>query len=405
MNIEQLRLKFPIFRQEVNGYPFIYFDSAATAQVPTEVVDAISEYYLTYKANIGRGIYSYGEDATHAYEVARAKIASFIGARQEQILFTSGATESINIVARSWALHKLQKGDEIIVSAVEHNSNFVPWYEVALQLGCVVKIVSVTHHGVIDYDDFKKKLSSKTKLVAIVHTSNVVGGTNDIKRIARMAHDVGAVVLVDASQSIAHQAIDVQDMDCDFLVFSGHKLYGPTGIGVLYSNVDCIKQMKPSCFGGGMVLSVGSDLVQYKLYPHGFEAGTPNVAGAIGLGAAIDFMQSNIDFDELKKHETSLVQLMLQGLAQIADIAVLSANPDHVNLHMHLVTFVSKKYHAHDIAAYLDKYGIAVRAGNHCVQMRDEKSTVVASVRISFAVYNTEQEVAFFLKMLKQLFV
>jgi len=405
MNLEALRSKFLIFKQQIHGYPFIYFDSAATAQVPVEVVEAMTQYYLTYKANIGRGIYTYAEDATREYEKARATVATFIGAESGQIVFTSGATESINVVAQSWALHNLKQGDEIMVSAVEHNSNFVPWHEIALRLGCVIKIVPVTQHGIIDYDAFKQLLSPKTKLVSIVHTSNVVGGTNDIKRIARMAHDVGAVILVDASQSVAHQAIDVQDMDCDFLVFSGHKLYGPTGIGVLYSRVDCIEKMKPSCFGGGMVLSLESDMAKYRPYPYGFEAGTPNVAGAIGLSAAIDFVQSNIVFDELQKHETLLVRRMVQGLKEIAGVQILSADPDLSDAHMHLVTFVAQGYHAHDIAAYLDKYGIAVRAGNHCVQIRDDKSTVVASVRVSFAAYNSQQEVEFFLKILKQLFV
>lgn len=399
MNVKILREQFPIFKQQVNGYPFIYFDSAATAQVPEEVVTAMSQYYLTYKANIGRGIYTYAEQATYAYEQARKKIAHFIGAESAQILLTSGATESINIVALSWAQHYLQHGDEILISAIEHNSNVVPWIELASRIGCIVKRIAVDKDGIINLDDLEKKLSKKTKLVSIVHTSNTLGSTNNVKKITSMAHGVGAVVLVDASQSIAHQTIDVQNIDCDFLVFSGHKLFGPTGIGVLYTKHAMLSQMRPSCFGGGMVLSLDNDQALYKPYPQGFEAGTPNVAGAIGLAQAIEFVEKNINFDDLAKHETVLVHRLLLGLQSITDIEVLSIAPKSDQSHVHVVTFVHPKYHAHDIAAYLNNYGIAVRAGNHCVHT----AAYVPSVRISFAAYNTLQEVDFCIQILQKL--
>jgi len=384
-------------------YPLIYLDSSSTAQVPLEVVEAMNQYYLSYKANVGRGVYCFAERATQEYEQARATIAKFIGAKSKEIIFTSGATAGINMIAQSWASHHLQRGDEIIISAVEHHSNFLPWQELARHLGLVVKIAPITVDGVVDFEKFTELLSHTTKLVAMVHTSNVVGGTNDIEKITQAAHSVGAAVLVDASQSIAHQAIDVGAMNIDFLVFSGHKLFGPTGTGVVYVRADRIPQMSPSSFGGGMVFSVGETESSYRPFPHGFEAGTPNVAGAIGLRAAVDFVEKNIDFSILMKHETALVQTMIAGLSQLPGIQILSFQPVADGAHAHMVTFVSDKYHAHDIAAYLDRYGIAVRAGHHCVQLFHQACNINASVRISFAGYNTLTEVDFCLQKLHEL--
>lgn len=403
MNFKDLKKQFPIFSQKVHGYPFTYFDSAAIAQMPQSVLDAIVAYYATYKSNVGRGIYLFAEQATQAYEQAREKIAKFIGAQKHQIVFTSGATDSINLVAQAWALHNLQEGDEILVSAVEHHSNFLPWQQLALDKKLVLKIVPVTQEGIIDFEVFKKYLSSKTKLVCLVHSSNLFGNTNDVVKLTQLAHGVGAKVLIDAAQSVAHQKIDVVKIGCDFLVFSGHKLFGPTGIGILYVAEALILQMYPVCFGGGMVFSVGQKDSKFKDFPYSFEAGTPHIAGVIGLGAAVDFVSQNIDFDQLAEHESSLVRALCHELAKIDDIKILSFIPSPKQ-HAHVVTFYSKTHHAHDIAAHLDQFGIAVRAGHHCVQLFHQECGINASVRVSFSLYNTIQEVEFFMKVLKKMY-
>ncbi len=403
MNIMEFRSSFPILQNKIHSCPLIYFDSASTAQVPQQVVDAMSDYYLKYKANVGRGIYTFAEKATSEYEKSRADVAKFIGAAPCNIVFTSGATASINLVANSWAVHNLKSGDEILISAVEHHSNFLPWQELALKLNLVLKIIPVTEHGMIDIDQLKQLLNKKTKLIALVHSSNVTGATNHVDAVCSLAKSVNAAVLVDACQSIAHQKIDVQTMKCDFLVFSGHKLFGPTGVGVLYVASHQIDQMKPSEFGGGMVFSVGEKHSEYRSFPKGFEAGTPNIAGVIGLGAAINFVQEYINFDQLKKHETELVERMILGLQKIEGIRIISFNPIAIpDSHAHLVTFVSDKYHAHDIAAYLDRYGVAVRAGHHCVQLYHQWCNLNATVRMSFSGYNTLQEVDFVIQKLQE---
>lgn len=403
MNVQKFRSFFPILQTKVNNYPLIYFDNAATAQVPEHVVDAMNNYYLHYKSNVGRGIYTFAERATYEYEQARLQVAKFINADAANIVFTSGATEAINLVADSWAFYNLQAGDEIIVSAVEHHSNFLPWQELALRLNLVLKIVPVTDQGLLDINLLKRELNPKTKLVAVVHSSNVLGAINDVAAITKLAHIVGAAVLVDACQSIAHQKIDVEKIDCDFLVFSGHKLFGPTGVGVLYAQSQRIDQMKPSKFGGGMVFSVGQNHSEYRPFPRGFEAGTPNVAGVIGLGAAVTFVQEHVDFNALREHETNLAYHMIAGLLKIPHIKIISSyNLEDIEQHLHLVTFVSDKHHAHDIAEYLDQYGIAVRAGHHCVQLYHQQCNINASVRCSFSGYNTIEEVDFVLQKLTE---
>ena len=396
MDFHALRAMFPIFEQKVNGCPFVFFDSASTAQMPQIVLDSIISYYATYKSNVGRGVYTFAEKATAAYEASRDCVARFIGAKSKEIVFTSGATASINLVVHAWAQKHLQPGDEILVSAIEHHSNFVPWQQIAIAKGLVLRIVPVTQKGLVDVAVFQKHLSNKTKLVAIVHMSNILGGVNDIATMVRMAHSVGAKVLVDACQSIAHQKVDVVEMGCDFLVFSGHKLFGPTGVGVLFVQQSLIPEMIEIDFGGGMVFSVGETQSSFKSFPHSFEAGTPNIAQVIGLGAAVDFVDTYIDFTGLEAHEAMLTDLLHDDLKAFDDIEVVGA-------HGHVVTFFSKTHHAHDIAAYLDQFGIAVRAGHHCVQLFHKQCGINASVRVSFSLYNTAQEVEFFLECLKKL--
>lgn len=399
MNVETLRNQFPIFKQVVNGYPFIYFDSASTAQVPQSVVDSIVNYYATYKSNVGRGIYTYAEQSTAAYEGARSKVANFIGSYTDEIVFTSGATEGLNIIAQSFAQNVLSSGDEILISAVEHHSNFVPWQQLAIQKNVTLKIVPVRHDGTVDIALFSSYLSFKTKLVAITHSSNIFGSTNDVVEITRLAHCVGAKVIVDASQSIAHQPINVATIGCDFLVFSGHKLFGPTGIGVLFAARSMESFMHPIKFGGGMVFSVQPKHTDFKKFPHNFEAGTPPIAQAIGLRAAIDFILQHVDFSLLRQHEYDLRNKMALALKDIPGVIILGGGELYSD--SHIVTFYSSRHHGHDIAAYLDQFGVAVRAGHHCVQQFHKQCGINASVRISFSLYNTAAEVEFVANLLK----
>ncbi len=405
MQKNDIKKEFLILKHQVNGHDLIYFDNAATAQVPKMVLDAMNAYYTRFKANVGRGIYHFAEQATLAYAQARQTVAQFINASPKSIIFTSGATESIHVVATSWAAVYLKAGDEIIISQVEHHSNFVVWQQLALQKKLKLVIVPVGARGIVEPEVLKQYLTSQTKLVSIVHTSNVTGGTHDVATITKMAHQAGAKILIDAAQSVVHQAIDVQKIGCDFLVFSGHKLYGPTGVGILYATEQMMKEMKQQKFGGGMVYSVTEEQTEFKSYPDCFEAGTPNVAGVIGLAAAIEFVQKNIDFAVVADHETALVQKLAEGLAAFQDIEIISFVPskkDEPSVSM--LTFFSKNHHAHDIAAHLDQFGICVRAGHHCTQPFHEYRNINASVRVSFAVYNTMQEVEYFLQCLKKLY-
>lgn len=396
-NLEKLRFDFPILCQQMQGNPFIYFDNAATAQVPSIAIDAMTDYYATYKSNVDRGLYNFAEKTTERYELSRSKIAQFIGAQASELVFTSGATHGINMVARIWAAHNLQAGDEIIISQVEHHSNFLPWQQLAEEKNLILTILPIDVAGLLDMTTYYAALSERTKLVAIVHSSNILGTTNDIESIVVAAHQVGAKVLVDAAQSIAHQKINVLELDCDFLVFSGHKLYGPTGIGCLFIKKTLHQQCYPYQFGGSMVYSAGYDESYWKNAPYCFEAGTPPIAQAIALGAVIDYVTDNIDFPELFKHERALVVRAIQGLQDLGFHVVSSKCSGH------LVTFFSTDVHAHDIAMYLASYGIAVRAGNHCAQPYHEKIGVESTVRISFGLYNTIEEVERFLEVIASL--
>lgn len=396
-NLEKLRLDFPILQLKIQDNPFIYFDSAATAQVPQIVIDAMNEFYSSYKSNVDRGLYDFAEKTTLRYEQARAVIAQFIGASLSELIFTSGATDGINMVASIWAMHHLRPGDEIIISQVEHHSNFLPWQELALEKKLTLTIIPVDEAGLLDMKTYYAALSEKTKLVAIVHTSNILGTTNDIGSIVAAAHHVGAKVLVDAAQSIAHHKIDVVDLDCDFLVFSGHKLYGPTGIGCLFIKKSLHETCRPHKFGGSMVYSAGYDESYWKNAPYCFEAGTPPIAQAIGLGAAVTYLQEHVDFSIAEQHEANLVAVAMTGLQDLGFHIVSPVGSGN------LVTFYDKDIHAHDIAMYLNSYGIAVRAGNHCVQPYHEKLDLNSTVRISFAFYNTMAEVDRFLEIMASL--
>lgn len=402
INFKALKKKFPIFAEQVNNQYLVYLDSVSTAQMPQQVVDALIQYYTSYKANVGRGIYAFAEQATEQFEKARSKVSNFIGAQKQEIIITSGTTHGINLVVRAWAEGNIKQGDEIVVSEIEHHSNFVPWQQLALRVGAQIKVVPVNEHGVVEIATLQSYLSDKTKLVAIIHTSNVLGTTNDVAAITQAAHSIGAKVLIDAAQSVAHQQIDVKQIDCDFLVFSGHKLFGPTGVGILYVKELLFDQCQLINFGGGMVYSVSSDETIFRKAPHCFESGTQPIAQMIGLGAAVDFIQAYVEYDQLQVHETRLVQQLVKELQQFKDITIVSHVPEDVE-HSNLVTFVSERFHAHDIAAFLDQYGVAVRAGHHCVQPYHVKLGVNASVRVSFSMYNTEQDIKQLIQCLKEL--
>lgn len=404
MNFKDIRNMFPVFRSQVHNYPLVYLDSASTAQMPQMVLNAIVEYYETYKSNVGRGSYAFAEQATRAFEKTRAKVARFIGAKKQEIVFTSGATAGINLVAHIWAKHHLQKGDEIIVSEIEHNANYIPWQQLAKEKELLLKIVPINDLGVVDIDILCSYLSDKTKLVAVSHQSNVLGTTNDIASIVKVAHTVGAKVLVDAAQSVAHQKIDVKSLGCDFLAFSGHKLYGPTGVGVLFINENLFDQCVLQNFGGGMVYIVEEKDSEFKAMPHCLEPGTQAIAQVIGLGAAIDFVKKYINFEVVQHHETSLACKFAEELEKIPGITIISHVPQEGE-HNNMVTFIVDGIHAYDVATHLDQYGIAVRAGYHCVHLYHEKLGGNNSIRASFSIYNTEKEVDFLVLCLKKMLV
>lgn len=404
ISIAELRKAFPVFKQIVNNHPLIYLDSASTAQMPQAVIDAIIAYYETYKSNAGRGLYDFAERTTQAFEDTREKVAYFIGAKKQEIVFTSGATASINLVASIWAKHHIEKGDEIVISEIEHNANFIPWQQLAKQKGAALKIVPVSADGTVDIEAFRSSLSKKTKLVAISHQSNILGAANDIVAIVKAAHAVGAKVLVDAAQSIAHQRINVKQLQCDFLAFSGHKLFGPTGVGVLFIKDGLGDECVLQNFGGGMVYSVTPEHTEFKCVPYCLEPGTQPIAQVIGLGAAIDFVMKNINFEQAQEHETQLVRKLAQELASIPEITIISPIPE-AGKHNNMVTFTSSSLHSYDVAEYLNEYGIAVRSGFHCVQPYHDKLGGKSSVRVSFTVYNTVEEVDFLVECLKKLFL
>ena len=402
MNFEKLRSDFPIIAQKMDGNPLIYFDSASTSQKPQVVIDALVSFYARANANVHRGIYQLAEDATTLFEDARKKIATFINALPEEIVFTRGTTDSINMVAGSWGLEHIQDGDEIIVTELEHHSNFVPWQQLAIKQGAILRIIAVNQDGTLQMDQLERYLNKKTKLIAISQVSNALGVHNDIPTFVRAARSVGAKILVDAAQSAAHQAIDVKKLDVDFLAFSVHKLLGPTGIGILYIKKSLHEQMPPFEFGGGMIYEVCLHKTSFLRAPYKFEAGTPPIAQAIGLAAAVDYMKKNINFDALQKYEASLCAQLIEGVSPIQRIQLLGPL-EQLSQKGHLVSFIVDGMHSHDVAAYLSKCGICVRAGHHCAQPLAKKLGLDATVRASFYFYNTPQEVEHLIFSLKKL--
>jgi cysteine desulfurase/selenocysteine lyase len=398
LNVNEIRTDFPIFQRVVKGKPLVYLDSAATTQKPLAVIEATERYYRTYNANVHRGIYSISEEATEAYEGARDKVAAFINSpAREGVVFTRNTTESINLVASSWGRSHLQQGDEILLSYMEHHSNLIPWQLISQQKGAQLRFIPLTSDGRLDLSDLNKLLTKKTKLLALTHSSNVLGTINPVAELSRKAHEVGAVILIDAAQSAPHLRVDVQAIDCDFLAFSGHKMLGPTGIGVLYGKVSILDSMPPYMGGGEMINEVQLETATYRELPGKFEAGTPNVAGAIGLGAAIDYLK-RVGLDNIHEHELSLVKHTVEALKDLNGVDIYGPFPERGGL----VAFNLKGIHPHDVSTILDEDAIAIRAGHHCTQPLMRWLDVAATARASFYLYNTTDDIDRFVDSLKK---
>jgi cysteine desulfurase/selenocysteine lyase len=400
--MKKIQNDFPILSTKINGKPLIYFDNAATSQKPQAVIDALTAFYTQSNANVHRGVYTLAENATQMYENARATIARWINADPSEIIFTRGTTESINLVASTWGSCIVEEDDSIVITELEHHSNMVPWQLLAYKNDAELKYIPVHADGTLDISKLSKIITKRTKFVSVSHVSNALGVHNPIKEIIDRAHQVGAYILIDAAQSAAHQPIDVKKMDCDFLAFSGHKILGPTGIGVLYIKKEIAELMPPYQLGGGMVNEVDFQETSWRSTPHKFEAGTPAIAQAVGLAAAVNYLQNKIDWASLRAHEAALCTRAIQGLSAIKRVRLLGPL-DELQKVGHIVTFTVEGMHPHDVAAYLDQFGICVRAGHHCAQPLAKKLGIDASVRVSFYCYNTLEEVEIFLKAMNDL--
>ncbi|WP_062354586.1 cysteine desulfurase [Bacillus kwashiorkori] len=391
MEVERIRSLFPILNQEINGKPLVYLDSAATSQKPLTVINAINDYYREYNSNVHRGVHTLGTKATDAYEKSREKVRKFINANSlEEVIFTKGTTAALNIVAQSYGREQLKHGDEIVLTFMEHHSNIIPWQQVAKVTGATLKYIPLQSDGTLTLEDVQKTITTKTKIVAITHVSNVLGTINPIKEIAEIAHKNGAIVVVDGAQSAPHMKIDVQELNCDFYAFSGHKMCAPTGIGVLYGKKHLLEKMEPVEFGGEMIDFVGLYESTWKELPWKFEAGTPIIAGAIGLGKAIDFLEE-VGLDNVKAHEHDLVGYAMQQLSEIDGITIYG--PANSEKRAGVLTFNINGVHPHDVATVLDMEGVAVRAGHHCAQPLMKWLEVTATARASFYLYNTKGDV------------
>lgn len=388
-DVEKIREDFPILKQKVHGKPLVYLDNAATSQKPKAVIDAIAHYYLADNANIHRGVHELSQRSTHAYEATRGKLKKFLNAPDaHEIIFVRGATEGLNLVAASYGHKCVKAGDEIIVSALEHHSNIVPWQMVCQSVGATLKVIPMNDRGELLLEEYEKLLSPRTKVVAVAHVSNALGTVNPVKEIAALAHRQGAVVVVDGAQSVPHMKIDVQALDCDFYAISGHKMFGPTGIGALWGKAKLLKSMPPYQGGGDMIRTVTFEKTTYNTIPHKFEAGTPHIEGGIGLGAAVDYLLA-IGMDHIAAYEHELVEYGTEALARVEGLRIVGTAKDKASV----LSFVIDGVHPHDIGTVLDRQGIAVRTGHHCAQPVMDRFGVPATTRASLAFYNTRQEI------------
>lgn len=389
LDVQSIRKQFPVLNREVKGHPLVYFDNAATSQKPQSVIDALVNYYSGYNANIHRGIHTLADEATAAFEKTREAVREFIHAGStEEIIFTRGTTEGINLVAYTWGRQNINAGDEIIISGMEHHSNIVPWQILCEEKKAVLKVIPVSDEGELMAGEFEKLLSPKTKLVSIVHVSNSLGTVNPVKQIIEAAHGAGAVVVVDGAQSTVHLDINVQELDCDFFVFSGHKLYGPTGTGVLYGKKKLLEAMPPFLGGGEMIKEVTFEKTTYNDLPYKYEAGTPNIADTIALKAALDFINYT-GKQKIRDHENELLRYATEQLYLIPGLRIIGEAREKISV----VSFVIDKLHPQDIGILLDNRGIAVRTGHHCTQPLMDRFCIPGTIRASFAVYNTTEEI------------
>jgi cysteine desulfurase/selenocysteine lyase len=403
----KVREDFPILKREINNHPLIYFDNAATSQKPRQVIEALKDFYERRNANVHRAVHTLSLEATKLYEEAHEEAAKFIGAESiEEIVFVRGTTEAINLVAYSWGLHNLKPGDEVLVTLMEHHSNIVPWEILSRIKGFRVKYADINPDGTLDYEALKGMLTSKVKLVCITHVSNVTGVINDVKWVAELAHEKGALVLVDGAQSVPHMPVDVQDVDCDFLAFSGHKMLGPTGIGVLYVKKEILEKMEPFHGGGEMIREVSFNpetrtcTISWNTLPWKFEAGTPDIGGAVGLKAAIEYL-SALGMENVKAHECNLTDYALKRLKECSKVIVYG--PKDAKQKCGIIPFNVEGFNSHDVALILDSYGIMIRSGFHCAQPLHQKFKIPSSARASFYIYNTREEIDRFIEALKEI--
>ncbi len=395
--IDKIRSQFPILSQKIHGQTLIYFDNAATSQKPISVVDRISSYYKNENSNIHRGVHYLSQKATDEYEQSRNKIASYLNANHSsEIIFTKGTTDGINLVASSFG-ELLKQGDEIIISAMEHHSNIVPWQLLAERKRLKLKVVPILESGLLDMEAFTKLLSKRTKIVAVTHISNTLGIINPVKKIIKKAHEIGAKVLIDGAQSIQHEKINLKELDCDFFVFSGHKVFGPTGIGVLYGKSEILNKMPPYQGGGDMIEKVSFNKTTFNDLPFKFEAGTPNIVGGIALGTALEFIES-INHESLIKYEQELLNYALEQLSEIENIRFYGESKNKTSV----ISFNVGEIHPFDIGTLLDKQGIAVRTGHHCTQPIMDFYKIPGTIRVSFSIYNTRDEIDLFIIALKK---
>ena len=393
LDVEKIRLDFPILTKEIFGNPLVYLDNAATSQKPRQVIDALIDYYENFNANVHRGVHTLSVEATDRFEDAREKVSSFINCESsDSVIWTRNASESLNLVAYSWGEHNIGEGDEILLTPMEHHSNLVPWQELARRKNAVIKFIPMLENGTLDMDQVDDLITEKTALVSAVHMSNALGTINPVRELAEKAHRSGAKILVDGAQSVPHMPTDVQELNCDFLVFSGHKMLGPTGIGALYVEKEILESMEPFLTGGEMVLEVSYQKASWADLPMRFEAGTPNIADSIGLGSAVDYL-NGLGMGNVREHEKDLTAYALDRFRK-ADLEGLDLfGPDDPNIRGGVFSFNTPDVHPHDLGTFLDRMGIAVRTGHHCAMPLVRSLGVAATTRASFYLYNTEKEV------------
>lgn len=388
-DLDAVRAEFPILRRTIRGLPLVYLDNASTTQKPERVIAALSRFYAEQNSNVHRGVHTLSQNATDLFEQARESVRSFLNAASAaEIIFTRGTTEGINLVAQAWGRANVRAGDEIVVSVMEHHSNIVPWQMLCQSTGAVLRVIPMSDEGELLMDAYEALLSERTKLVAVIHVSNALGTINPVRRIVELAHAHGALALIDGAQSVQHLPVDVRELDCDFYAFSGHKVYGPTGIGVLYGRERLLEAMPPWQGGGDMILSVTFDRTLYADLPYKFEAGTPNIAGSIGLGAALDYL-GTLDMRAVAEHERDVLEYATDRLAGLPELNLIGTAREKVSV----LSFMLCAVHPHDIGTILDQHGIAIRAGHHCAQPTMQRLNIPATARASFALYNTRADV------------